>query len=177
MHAKRDREVVVFLRKSTRHVLLFPRVHYMAGRSCPYGDALQLTPPPNPTQLGRSLLRLFRECKKADLEAIKDQKLAEFERWRLTRGPWREAVPATWTRLLAEHPAIARGPGSFLRQFHVCSVFERDSLTHRKLIRVMPSQYRGCTTGGDSRQLPLDESPRRLGGMILEFLESGDGSG
>ena len=81
------------------------------------------------------------------------------------------AVEGTiWNQLMEKYPALAKGPGSFLRQFSVCRIAERDGWTYRKATRVVPSKNRGCVQDGDARRIPLSASPKEFARQVLELM-------
>jgi hypothetical protein len=79
-----------------------------------------------------------------------------------------EPVGPSWKRLLSAYPAITRGPATFLRQFDVWQVVERDGWKHRKLYRIERSEYRGATIAVEAHRIPINTRPAKLGTLVLE---------
>jgi hypothetical protein len=168
---KRVRLVEVYLHRSSKSVLVFPYVFYMAGEAAPSGDAAELVGPAAPAAIGKQLLRLLSAGKEADIEAMKARRMEQLRRyWRGEDAPQKTVRGATWNHLLSKYPALTKGPGTYLRQFSVCQVLESDGWKQRKVVREEASEYRGCTTDGDVERIPITESPGELGKRVLEFL-------
>src|SRR4051812_44617276 len=115
MHDKRDRSVQLYLHRTSKRVLLFPFVWFMAGRGAWFGDAEELPAPLNLALLGERTAALLQICREADVDAIKET----IE----TRS-----APKSWTKLKSKYPVLVKGPGTYLRQYNVCNVFERDGI-------------------------------------------------
>ena len=77
-------------------------------------------------------------------------------------------IDETWSQIQSVYPAQAKGPGTYLCQFSVGELFERDSWKSRKLFRVT----RGARNdpGNDECRIPLKTTAKALGGHILDFL-------
>ncbi|MBM4067905.1 MAG: hypothetical protein FJ271_03035 [Planctomycetes bacterium] len=172
---KRDRFVVLYLHRSTKNVLLFPDVCFMAGQGSAYGDAVELVAPVEPASAGKQTLRLLRAVRKADLDEMKARHTERLRRsWR-GEPPLKEVPQGiTWTRLLSSYPGLAKGPGTYLRQFSVCQLVERDGWKFRKMVRVVSSQYRGCTGEGDCRRIPIDMTATQLGQFLIESMSASE---
>lgn len=170
---KRDRFVQVFQHRRSKDVLFFPLVCYMAGEGMHFGDAAVLRGPVDPEVLAKQVARLLRACKKADIEAMRERRMAQLRcYWKGINGPsGAKATPGpTYSRLLVMFPALAKGPGAYLRQFAACEIFERDGWKYRKVVRQVKSEHRGCTTEGETLRIPVNAKPRHFGEIVLEFL-------
>jgi hypothetical protein len=172
MQKKRDRHVELFLHKPSNEILLFPYVCYMTGVSATFGDAVELEDKVSPAVLGRRLVRLLRACRKADIEALKARRMAQLRSYRSSGEILKDdnRLGPTWTRLLRRFPALQKGPATFLRQFSACQIIERDGWQHRKVVLVVPSEYRNCTVDGESTRVSITATPSQMGARILEFL-------
>ena len=171
MHKKLDCMVVVYLHRSSENVLLFPYVYFMGGEASAYGDAVELAAPVAPAVIGKQVVRLLRACKKADIDGMKNRRMERLRSyWRGESVAKEEVQGEVWNQLLAKYPALAKGPGAYLRQFSVCQVFEREGWNHRKVVRVEQSEYRGCTIDGEVERVAVAQTTSELGTRVLGFL-------
>jgi hypothetical protein len=170
---KRDRHVNVFWHPPSGQILLFPYVWFMAGVGAPAGAAIELSKP-TPALLGRQILKLLCAARNTNIVSLKRQYMARLRsHWRHHRLEPPEPPPS-WQRLVANHPALSKGPGTFLRRFKLCEVHERDGLRHRMIVKMEQSKHRGAMTDGVSQRIALSAEPKQLGESILELLNRDD---
>jgi hypothetical protein len=155
-------------------LLMFPHVCHMTGRGCGYGSAVSFTAPQahNPAIIGKQVLSLLKSLKSADIAALADKQEQRLRAmWRGEKElPMVAETDGSWSQIHEEFPVLLKGPGTYLRQFSECQLFERDSWKSRKLLRVVRGPERGTTRHTDECRIPLKSSAKELGERLLEFL-------
>ncbi len=177
---KRDRYVDVLLHRSSDTLVLAPGVCYMVGRGIGYGDPIMLTlSEQTPQQLGKHLVRLLNECKSADINAMAAHRKAGLQKyWQGEKVTPEDMHPTdvTPSRVTARDaidqrfPVMLKGPAAILRAFAWAQLVERDAWKSRKLTRQIKSEYRGCTTGGETIRLSKRDTATALGAAVLDFV-------
>ena len=171
---KRDRYVEVLRHRTKGFAALFPYVCFQGGTSRGFGEAMKLADC-SAARLGKAVVKLLKECRKADVEAIKKTHEAEVEVYREQGNQAyvelvQQTIDSSWRQLFDQHPALAKGPGTWLRQFDAVNVIEPDKQKSRRIVRVERSKYRGSTTEGESRRVPCSRTATALGEAIIEAL-------
>jgi hypothetical protein len=175
---KYDRQITIFRHRSSRTLLLFPYVCYMAGVSSAYGDAVLLFEDDISSELlGQTVCDLLATCRQANIDELANaRKQALQKRWKHEQVSESELLPVSstasnWTRITNRFPALTKGPGTYLRSFSVIEVVERNSWKSRTIIQLKKDKYRSCLSAGTERRIPLAVSNDELGRQIEHFLD------
>lgn len=172
MHKKRDRCVEIYLHKSSHAMLLIPYIWHMDGVGDVFGDPVELVSPVEPAAIGKHITHLLRTCKSADIDVLKERHMNELRSYWKGNG-YKQIEPGkAWESMQSKYPALSRGPGTYLRQFSVCQIIERDRWRHHKIVRVVRSQYRGGTQDGETKRVPIATQTKTLGKHVIELLQS-----
>jgi len=150
----------------------------MAGMGARFGDAALLDCE-DETALGETINEMLTHCRNADIDrAAQLRKEALQRKWHSNEEvsdeellPGFEGEP-NWEPVFNQFPALAKGPGTYLRTFAAAMFTERDAWKSRKLTQLKKSEYRGAISNGESIRIRCAIAPSELGGKIIECLRA-----
>jgi len=168
---KRDRMVEAYINRSKGMLLLFPNVFYMVGVYAPAGEPCELPHDTSESKIGEAVIKLLHGAKKADVEGLATRRMNRLRAYWKGQGATEgdeDQQGTHWRQLLQKYPSLAKGSGTFIRQFHVGQILEREGTKSWRLTVLEPAPTRGLRFGREW-QVKFADGARALGEAVRQL--------